>query len=442
MDGFTLFIIVGIGLLTTVAIAIWSFRRYEVTVFLTGLSPWLSALFIPNVPDEFQREGMGSYLRIGILLFAGTIGAIEYFRLRDRGEKLPFYLVLLGIFLSVALASTSYSIDPLYTFIRSSSFIFLFGFLLGLHVWLQDRQRFEGILNTLFLLVSFFIIINTVSIVIFPERVWWWNGENRFQGLWGHPNNMGSICMIAYPVLLWKYFRSTPLRRPFVLLLFVASAFMHFLTGSRASMITAFFGIFVWFFIQKKKVKLILSLGLLCVLALFVVEFRPISLQREEGAKLTDLTDREKFWYGSYVLLMERPLLGYGYGVEGKIWEDPRFYDTKGTLWSGSVKASLHNGYFSIAVGLGMIGFFVWCLILFIPLWQSRSLPFNDFKSFALTVMLMCMLLNFLESLLGGVDSLAAIIFWIAWVLVGRLSNTYQEGEDGQHLYDLGKSLR
>jgi hypothetical protein len=143
MDGVTLFIIVGIGLLTTVAIAIWSFGRYEVTVFLTGLSPGLSALFIPNVPDEFQREGMGSYLRIGILLFAGTIGAIQYFRLRDRGEKLPFYLVLLGIFLSVALASTSYSIDP-YTHLYGPFVHLSFGFLLRLHAWLQDRQRFEG----------------------------------------------------------------------------------------------------------------------------------------------------------------------------------------------------------------------------------------------------------------------------------------------------------
>jgi O-antigen ligase len=164
---------------------------------------------------------------------------------------------------------------------------------------------------------------------------------------------------------------------------------MHFPHRFSGITITAFFGMFVCFFIQKKKVKLIFSLGLLCVLTLFVVEFRPSSLQREEGATLTDLTDREKFWYGSYILLMERPLLGYGYGVEGKIWEDPRFYDTKGTLWSGSVKTSLHNGYFSIAIGLGMISFFVWCLILFVPLWQSRSLPVNDFKSFALTVMLM-----------------------------------------------------
>jgi O-antigen ligase len=442
MDGITLLILVVIGFFAVVATAIWSLRRYEVTVFLTGLSPWFSALFIPNVPDEFQREGMGSYLRIGILIFTGMIGTLQYFRLRDRGEKLPLYLVLLGIFLSVALASTSYSIDPLYTWIRSSSFLFLYGFLLGLHVWLQDRQRFEGILNTLFLLVSFFIIINAVSIVILPERVWWWDGPSRFQGLWSHPNTMGSICMIAYPVLLWKYFRSTPLRRPIVFLLFIASALMHFLTGSRASLITAFFGIFVWFFIQKKKAKLLFSLGLLCVLTLLVVEFRPSSLQREEGAKLTDLTDREKFWYGSYLLLMERPLLGYGYGVEGKIWEDPRFYDTQDTLWSGSVKASLHNGYFSIAIGLGVMGFFVWCLILFIPLWRSRSLPWNDFKSFALTVMLMCMLLNFFESLLAGVDSLAAIMFWIAWVLVGRLPNTSQKGEDSQNFYDLEKSLK
>lgn len=424
MNGVTLFIIFGIGFLTTVVIAIWSLRRYEVTVFLTGLSPWLSALFIPNVPDEFQREGIGSYLRIGTLIFTGIIGAIQYFRLRDWGKKLPFHLILLGIFLSVALASTSYSIDPLYTFIRSSSFIFLFGFLLGLHVWLQGRQRFEGVLNTFSLLVSFFIIINVVSMVIFPERVWWGDVQSRFQGLWSHPNTMGSICMISYPVLLWKYSRCKPIQKSILLLLFATTASMHFFTGSRASMITACFGISVWFFVQKKKVKLMLFLGLLCMLALFIEEFRPSSLQREEGTKMTDLTGRERFWYGSYILLMERPLLGYGYGVEGKVWEDPRFFDTGETLWGGSVKASLHSGYFSIAIGLGVISFFIWCMILLIPLWRSRSLPLNDFKSFTFATLLMCMLLNFFESVIGGTSSLAAILFWTVWVFAGRLSDS------------------
>jgi len=410
-----------------VVITMWSLKRYEISVFLVALSPWLSAIFISHIPsDDIQEAGMGSYLRIGLLILMGMVGTIQFFRLRSRSrEKLPFHLILLGAFLLFALISTSYSIDPKYTFIRSFSFIALFGFLLGLHFWLQDEQKFERVLQILFLLVSFFVIINAMAMLILPGRVWWGEENNRFQGLWGHPNTMGSFCMISYPVMLWEYPRSTFVKKSMIILLMVALIYMHLLTGSRASIIATFLGIFVWFFVQKKKIKIILFLGIIAILALSIVQFRPSSFQREQGAGFTDLTGREKFWQGSYTLLMERPILGFGYGVEGKIWQDPRFYESKITLWSGSAKTSLHNGYLSIAVGLGIVSFFIWCIILLFPSWQSISLPWNDYKAFVYTVMIMCLVLNFFESVIGGTSDPVAILFWIAWVFAGKLPNSY-----------------
>lgn len=428
MDAITLMVLSGIALFTIIIITICSLKRFEVAVFLVAFSPWLSAIFIPNIPDYVQEASISSYLRISLLIWMGIVGIIEFFKLRSNNrEKLPFHLILLGVFSLFALISTIYSIDPQYTFIRSCSFIAFFGFLLGLHSWLQDRQRFEQILQILFLLICFFIISDAMSIVIFPNRAWWWEVNNRFQGLWAHPNTMGSVCMISYPVLIWKYSRCSPIKKSMVILLIGILASMHFLTGSRSSIIATFLGLFVWFFVQKKKVKMVLLLGMIGILTLIIILFRPSSFQREEGAEFTDLTGREKFWSGSYTLLMERPLHGFGYGVEGKIWEDPRFYESKLTLWSGSVKTSLHNGYLSIAIGLGMIIFFIWCITLLLPLWQSMSLPLNDYKAFGYTIMLMCMLLNFFETVIMDTSSLAAILFWIAWVFVGRLSYSYIE---------------
>ena len=410
------------GLFSIATITLWSFKRYDVAVFLVGLSPWLSALFIPPYSDDLLEATLGSYLRIGILLWMGMVGAIQYIRFRlSHRENAPFHFVLFGLFLLFALISTSYSIDPKFSFIRSCSFIALFGFLIGLHCWLKDVQRFEQVLNTIFLLVCFFIIIDAMSVVIFPERAWGWEVNNRFQGLWTHPNTMGSICMISYPILLWKYSRCSPIKKSMIILLMIILGSMHLLTGSRGSLLATFFGTFVWLFVQKKKVKIMLLMGLIGILTLSIIYFRPPSFGREEGAKFTDLTGRKQFWSGSYTLLMERPILGFGYGIEGKIWEDPRFFESKETLWSGSAKTSLHNGYISIAIGLGITIFFIWCIVLFFPLWQSMSLPSNEYKAFAYAVMIMCMVLNFFESVITDTSSLAAILFWIAWVLAGKL---------------------
>lgn len=167
---------------------------------------------------------------------------------------------------------------------------------------------------------------------------------------------------------------------------------------------------------------MILLFAMLGILTFSIVYFKPSSFQREEGRGLTDLTGREDFWVGSYTLIKERPILGYGYGVEGKIWEDPRFYESKETLWSGSVKASLHNGYLSVAIGLGIFIFIIWCIILFIPLYQSISSPLTDYKVFAITIMLMCLFLNLFESVITGSGSLVAILFWMVWIITGNNS--------------------
>jgi O-antigen ligase len=431
MDAVTIILFIGIGLFTFIALTLWSIKRYEVAVFFVGLSPWLSALFIPPNSDDLVEATLGSYLRIGILLWMGVVGIIQYTRFRlSHSEKVPLHFVLFGLFILFALVSIIYSIDPFYTFIRSSAFLALFGFLIGLHGWLHEDQRLEGVLHTLFLLVSFFILINSLSLVIFSNRVWWGDGNGRFQGLWSHPNTLGSVCMVSYPVLQWEYSRGSFGKKFMVIVLFVALACFHLFTGSRASIAATFLGMCVWCLIQKKRRNLILAMGLIGIVVFSIVQLKPSSFHREEGTGLIDLTGRPEFWHGSLILMREKPLLGYGYGVEGKIWEDPRFFGNKETLWSGSAKTSLHNGYLSTVIGVGIIIFILWCLILFLPLWRTMRLPFNDFKAFAITLLVMGMIMNFFEGVITEGRSFVAILFWIAWVFAGRLTHSPRIGKN------------
>jgi O-antigen ligase len=421
MDNSALTLIAANLLVAAVGLALLCRKTYEIAIILVAVSPWISAIFFPSTADiytdDMSEPVLGSYLRVGLVLLIGAVGLFRFIEAWARERKgLPVEFSLLGGFLLFALSSTSYSIDQQYTFLRSASFLALFGFLLGLYSWIDSEHRLNQTLYALVVMVSLITLASVVALVAMPERAW---DGNRFQGMWTHPNSMGSFCMLAYPLLLWVYPRCTSFRKWIVGFLMVTLICLHLLTGSRGSLEAAILGICIWAVVQRKPVRVILLVGAIGIGAFLVSQVKPTSFEREAGYSAFDLTERPEFWTASLILIGERPILGHGYGVEGAVWADPRF-NSPDRLWSGSPRASLHNGYLSVAVGLGLGGLLLWCTILFMPLWRFSRLPYNDYKGCALAVMVSSMILNCIESNIGG----TAVVFWIVWVIAERLSSS------------------
>ncbi len=400
-----------------------AFNHFEIAIGAVAFSPWISAIFTPNAPLlAAQEASLGSYLRIGLLVVVGALGVLKYLQnwpLHQGKLSPPF--AFLGVFLVLALLSTFYSIDQKFTFVRSASFLAVFGFMLGFDVWLKRKKNVDQVLNILFYLVSFFVLASLAALLFWPAKAWLWNAPNRFQGIWNHPNTMGSFCMISYPILLWKHGHTSSQGKWMVISLLLVSVFLHVLTGSRGSLLASLVGISIWFISQKKHVKLFLYLGTAGFLFLVLILVNPSRFERKEKPKsLTYLTGRTEFWKAAFILVKENPILGYGYDVEGKVWQDPRFHNPKLTLWSVSARTSLHNGYISIAIGVGMIGFLIWCIVLFYPYGQLFKLKASEYKGFVLSVFTMVILLNLIETTITGGQSLASVVFWIAWVMGGK----------------------
>jgi O-antigen ligase len=420
MDNFPLFLTAAIVFLAAVGLAMWCNKRYEIAIFLVAVSSWITQAFVPATIDvdidAMQEPVFGSYLRIGILSLTGAIGLLRFIQTwRQGGRRFPVELLLLGGFLFFALLSSSYSIDQQYTLIRSTSFLALFGFLLGLYSWIDSEQRLNQTLYILFLVVALVTVLNAVALVAFPGRAWY---GDRFQGLATHPNSMGSFCMLAYPLLFWVYPRSTPAKKVMVAIISLTLLFLHLLSGSRGSLMAAIGGIAVWAIVQRKPLHLVLLSSVITIGALIVTQVTPKGYERDEGYSATDLTDRPEFWAASLTLIRERPILGYGYSVEGGVWSDPRFNQPELGLWSGTPRTSLHNGYISVAIGLGVGALLVWCVLLLMPLWRFRILPYSDYKGLALAVIVSSLLLNVVETEIGG----TAAVFWIVWVVAGKVS--------------------
>src|SRR5207249_4720227 len=168
-------------------------------------------------------------------------------------------------------------------------------------------------------------------------------------------------------------------------------------------------GVCMWFVVQRKPARVILLVSAITVGGFVLMQLLPASFERAEGYSATNLSERPEFWYGGLTLISERPILGYGYAVEGGVWNDPRFNRPEYALWRGTARTSLHNGYLSVAIGLGLAALLVWCGILFMPLWRVRILPYSDYKALAMAVMVSSLVLNGVETEIGGM----AVIFWI-----------------------------
>jgi O-antigen ligase len=420
-------------LIIAVFIAFLCARRYELAVFLVILSPWISAIQFADVTGDsaFQDEAnLGPYIRLSILFITGIVGTMKYLHYKFIKrciirERLSFQTKLLGIFILMALFSTTYSIDPFYTFIRSISFLTFWGFLLGLHVWLNDNARLYQTLNILFYFVCMVAAANIIALLTLGNAVWLKEEGIRFLGLWGHPNTLGSFCMLSYFIALWKYSQSEGNTKKIILLLLALLFILHILTGSRSTLLVSILGFSYWLLILRKRVTLILFIAAISLVGVMLITSKDVltSFQREttSGKSLTTLSGRLDFWNASRVLISEKPILGYGYGVSGKVLSDRRYWDPKLSLWRGSVKTSLHNGFIEILIGMGFLGFIVWIVVVYISLKQCLLHTRSTYKAFIMTIILMSLLLNFVESSLSGTQVFTGIIFWIVWFLSDKI---------------------
>ena len=424
-DMMVLALLAVIALLIAFWIVVLCLKHYELAIFLVVLSPWISAIFVPNTLTFVDDSGgtIGSYLRISLFMLMGVVGVIKYFQERAVDlEPIPVHFILLGAFALFALLSTAYSIDQKFTFIRAATFMPLLGFLLGLNRWLRDRDHLNKLMNTIFWAFCFCLLINIIAMPLFPDRVWWISDRGRFMGLWSQPNQFGGFCMISYPAFYWKISNTNSRTKWFLAFLVLCMACLHVLTGSRTTLIASALGTCIWLLVLRKPIKFVLMIFGMTFLVILALALKPPNLTRGQGFEsISTFTGRTQIWSAAATLAKERLLLGYGYGVSGKIFEDPRFYNPKLEFWSGTARLSLHNGYLSIVISLGLLGSLLLYLLLFLPFYRGRKDIEDQYKALMLTVIFMAFLTNFLESVIGGSSGLISLVLWILWVVAGKI---------------------
>jgi O-antigen ligase len=407
-------------------------KRYEYTLVLVAISPFFFQFFFSNqvsYDDLSSKTGMGGTIRAGVLALVGITGLIKYigYAIHDRG-KLNINIVLFFLFIAIAFSSAIYSVDRSNTIMRASFLFTIFAALLGGSVWLDEEENFFTTLELVFKVISGLVFIHLISLAI-PSRSIWWQ-QPRFIGFSNHPQQLGTFFMVAYPILLWRISVSNQKEKIIVFIILGTAVLLHLLTTTRSPMVAAVFGLLVLFLLQRKFLRIIILLVFTIFAFYLMLQLNPEGLKRTESNKMTDLTGREEYWEGGLLMLSQQPFWGYGYSADGKIFDRQRLFYFGEHLGAPTSSQSLHNGYLSTLVGLGIIGLVLWLATLTYPLFRFTS--FIDFptKPYLISIMVMVLVTNFSDQNLTGYATYGDTFFWFAWLLASKISEYAKENSN------------
>lgn len=357
------------------------------------------------------------------------------------------------MYMAWALITVSYSLAPMFSLGRIVNTLTLFSAVSLCASEIHDRRDLDRFVRPCVLACSLLVALLALSVAILPSSQVWasdiilnaagrviWNGSGgmlRFEGFLRTPNELGGAMLttVAFALVYW----SAASRREKLLLaslILFASGFT-ILADSRTSVAAVSVGV-VAYIVWKYRVRGLLACAGAAMLILVVLTIAG------HGAKayvnrgdVTTFTGRSEVWSYTVNQIKQRPLLGYGYEVEGAIL-DQRFPLWYGP-WDDGPHSSLHENYLARAVGVGIPATLLWLFIMLRPwmtLFREKSGDALGLKRLGLFAALPVFVLNFAESSAADCRSAVGILMIFAWAVaeMHRLSKAVPEPSAAREL--------
>jgi O-Antigen ligase/Right handed beta helix region len=411
---------------------VYTTRHREWLVFALTLANLMMAGAL--IPDTLQTAGhyaLDFAICIPVIPFVWRSGVLA-----KGGYRL--YVV----FFLWALVTLCYSLDPVVSVGRLARSVLVFCAVVATVSEIEGPEDVIRVLERYLLACGTVLALTAVVAVLLPHDYTWGilnmpdsNGLdlldrvnpdlNRFRGLFDQPNHIGELMLITVgPALIcWPYTRGW--KRPLITLAVVLSVAFTILAQSRSSFVAMAVGIGA-FLIWKYRARAVVSLAVLAlVFSVFLVVHQRLSNTRMTDfggdRDITTLTGRTEIWQFAIRQILNQPFTGYGYAVEGEVFQSRHF-----PLWWGpwdlGSHISMHNGFISRAIGVGIPAFLFWLFIVMRPwvaLFRQRDDPWN-LKPIALLIVLPLMVHNLAESAVGDFIYQVGILFGLTWAIAER----------------------
>ncbi len=365
------------------------------------------------------NEDQGYLIRYPLLLVFCVPVAIRSLReplLRRGGFRdYLFYLGWAGI-------SVTYSLVPMYSLARFAAASVLFVVLFSVVRQVSGLKDVQRLFRWYAIGAGVVCIGLAGSLFVLPHEVVWdvdeITGMERFAGFFGSPNSVGEVTLAVVGIAPIVWIAASRWEKALIAVEVVIAIVLGAMADSRSPFVSLAIGGLAYLFWRYRMRALPICL-LAAVLAFPVI--RHVDPEYVTRGNVSTLTGRTDVWAFSVQKLKERPLIGWGYEVEGEIFNSKYFPMWWGP-WDLGPRSSLHNGYLARAVGLGVPAFIFWVFIFVRP-WVSvfkRKTDEWQLKQVFLLVVLPVLVLNMVESTAADCRYAAGLITTLCWALAER----------------------
>ncbi len=361
-----------------------------------------------------------------------------------RGVVRERYLAVFLVYFGWAAVSVIYSLDPLISAGRLVPAVLLFAALAAVSLSTACATDVDAVLWGFLAGCGVLLCLTAFAAVALPRRVFveggtwtgaWravhdatgmytWirdtSGIDRFEGVFYSPNVVGSLAFLSIGVALSIWGRATRRQRVVLAFSILAGAVFDLMADSRSPAVALAIGAGAYL-LWRYRARGMLVCAAVALAGALVYGALGATAKLGVSRDVTTLTGRTLAWKFELRKILERPFTGYGYDVEGAIFKDPRF-PSWDSFWSQGPDTSTHEGYLSIAVGLGVPALVFWlCIMLrpWIALLRRPGDPWN-LKPLFFFLILPSFCRAFAEAGIGDVHRMDGIMFYLLWMIAER----------------------
>ena len=327
-----------------------------------------------------------------------------------------------SIYLIWALFSVSYSILPAVSLARAFAAILPFLALCAIVSEVKrenDARRFMGVL-----LAGCGIVVaaNFLYILINPGLAWQLEPESgmlRFDGFLTEPNEIGNLTMATVCAGYGYWPVAKGWKKGLAAAAMLGSLVQCGMADSRTPIVAIVIGCAVYL-VFKYRVKGVFGVVALYAIFYAIAHLLPGMHEYVDRGDVASFTGRQVAWDWGIHSIKQSPIVGYGYEVEGQILLSPYFQGWD-AVWGLGYHSSLHNGYVSRAVSLGIPALLFWLFFILRPM-VSCFLPNRDPWKLRWLVPLALVPMLILETTESVVDfrSFAGVMMALVWALLER----------------------
>jgi len=421
----------GVGLVGLLATFVYTIRHRDAVIIALLLTEMLST-------NVFMPAGVSTVTRYS-LIFIFCAPLVPVFWRSGLMWQGSFRLLLL--YFAWCLITVTYSLVPIYSLGRLLSSLLLVSAVCALAIEVSDKEDVARFLRNFFIGCSVLVVLLAASYVLLPHDITFASpdavdangnpipgmitessgGISRFVGIFTQANQVGSLVLVTIAVGIAYWMSATKRDKVLMAAIMTTALALGVLSDSRSSMGAMVVGVSL-FFLWKYRWRAVLVGGgaFLAAAFLLVMMFSNARTYLDRG-DVSTLTGRTDVWSYAVDEIKESPLLGYGYQVEGAIY-DLRHFPLWYGPWDEGPRSSIHENYLGHMVGVGIPATLLWLFVLLRPwvaLFRGDEDPWG-LKPLALLIVVPCLIVNFAESSAGDGSYCDGLIFMLCWAIAER----------------------